>query len=167
MSVRDRNLNETGLVQYFAVGQANETMLETNLKRETLPGHPFRPGTDLRYVRDEMRRIGRLTDAGSRAEAREACAALMFDFQVIIVSRPHVSWRFGELLGRCGATGLSKRFQTASGRARHLPMATGSGDGRCLTGKSSSQRTGDGLAGYVSALGRDPFSSAINCSRAR
>jgi len=103
------------LVQYFAVGQANETMSETDLKRESPPGHLFRPGTEVRYVRDEMRRIGRLTNAGSLAEAREACAALMFDFQVIIVGRPHLAWQFADLLGRCGATGLSRRFQVAAG----------------------------------------------------
>jgi hypothetical protein len=88
-------------------------MLETDLQQKS-PGHPFRPGTDVRYVRDEMRRIGRLTNAGALAEAREACAALMFDFQVIIVRRPHLAWQFAELLGRCGATGLSSRFQVAA-----------------------------------------------------
>jgi hypothetical protein len=103
------------LVQYFAVGQANETMVETGKKRETPPGPPFRLGTDVRYLREEMRRISRLTNAGSLAEAREACAALMFDFQVIIVGRPHLAWQFAELLGRCGATGLSRRFQAAAG----------------------------------------------------
>jgi hypothetical protein len=90
-------------------------MLETDLQRESPPGHPFRPGTDVRYVRDEMRRIGRLTNVGGLAEAREACAALMFDFQVIIVRRPHLAWQFAQLLGRCGAVGLSTRFQVAAG----------------------------------------------------
>jgi hypothetical protein len=103
------------LVQYFAVGQANETMLETDLKREPAPGHPFRPGTEVRYLREEIRRIGRLTNAGLLAEAREACAALMFDFQAVIVGRPHLAWQFAELLGQCGAAGLSRRFQVAAG----------------------------------------------------
>jgi hypothetical protein len=90
-------------------------MLETNVKRDLPLDRPIRPGTEVRYVRDEMRKIGRTTDAGSLAEAREACARLMFDFQVVIVSRPHVAWQFAELLGRCGATGLSRRFQIAAG----------------------------------------------------
>jgi len=106
--------SKLAFVQYFAVGQANETMVETGSKRE-FPGPPFRPGTDVRYLREEVRRISRLTNAGSLAEAREACAALMFDFQVIIVGRPHLAWQFAELLGRCGATGLSRRFQAAAG----------------------------------------------------
>ena len=90
-------------------------MLETNVKRDLPLDRPIRPGTEVRYVRDEMRKIGRTTDAGSLAEAREACAALMFDFQVIIVGRPHLAWQFADLLGRCGATGLSRRFQVAAG----------------------------------------------------
>jgi hypothetical protein len=102
-------------VQYFTVVQANETMIEANPKRDSHLHHPFRPGTEVRYLRDEMRRVGRLADAGSLVEAREACAALMFDFQVIIVGRPHLGWQFAELLGRCGATGLSRRFQIAAG----------------------------------------------------
>ncbi len=90
-------------------------MSETDLQRGPRPGRPFPPGADVRYVRDEMRRIGRLANAGSLAEARAACAALMFDFQVIIVGRPHLAWQFAELLGRIGATGLSRRFQIATG----------------------------------------------------
>jgi len=118
-SFDDQDVLETAaklaLVQYFAVVQANETMSETNLQRGSQPGQLFRPGTEVRYVRDEMRRIGRLINAGSLAEAREACAALMFDLQVIIVGRPHLAWQFAELLGRCGATGLSRRFHVAAG----------------------------------------------------
>ncbi len=102
-------------VQYFAAGQANETMLETESKRGSSPGRLFRPGTEVRYLRDEMRKIGRLTNEGSLAEAREACAALMFDFQAIIVGRPHLAWQFADLLGQCGAAGLSRRFQVAAG----------------------------------------------------
>jgi hypothetical protein len=93
-------------------------MLEPDLERGPHPGHPFLLGTDVRYVRDEMRRIGRLANAGSMAAAREACAALMFDFQVIIVGRPYLAWQFADLLGRIGATGLSRRFQVARGLNR-------------------------------------------------
>src|SRR5690242_11580472 len=129
-------------------------MSETDLKRESPPGHLFRPGTEVRYVRDEMRRIGRLTNAGSLTEAREACAALLFDFQVIIVGRPHLAWQFAELLGRCGATGLSRRFQVAAGlNASGMP-----GRAACVGSPRPSQSVAAGsssAAAYVGELTTD------------
>ena len=128
-------------------------MLETIMKQDPPLGRPIRPGTEVRYVRDEMRKIGRMTDAGSLDDAREACARLMFDFQIVIVSRPHVAWQFAGLLGRCGATGLSRRFQIAVGFnqmdvARRCERLNQSGPSLPATENSSPARV---LAGELAA----------------
>jgi hypothetical protein len=95
-------------------------MQNTEPEPSAFAARPVAPGAELAHVRDQLRRIARLVSAGMHPEAREASAALMFEFQAIILARPQYAARFADLLRRCSAIGLSKRFHLAAGEDRAL-----------------------------------------------
>src|ERR1700685_1104892 len=68
---------------------------------------------DLAMVRLELREIAVLAAAGRPAEAREAIAELLFGFQPLIAARRDLRSRVIDLLIRCNATPLLRRFMTA------------------------------------------------------
>src|ERR1700691_5882122 len=68
---------------------------------------------DLAMVRLELREIAVLAAAGRPAEAREAIAELLFGFQPLIAARRDLRSRVIDLLIRCNATSLLRRFMTA------------------------------------------------------
>jgi hypothetical protein len=94
------------------------------LKRgPTLHGRAIRAGAELDYVREQMRRIAALADAGLRMEAREASAELLFDFQPVIVAHAEFVSQYVDVLRRCEATALQRRFLlAASGNAVTIPV---------------------------------------------
>jgi hypothetical protein len=90
-------------------------MQKTKPEHSAFAARPIAPGAELAHVRDQLRRIARLVSAGMHLEARETSAALMFEFQPIILRCPQYAARFADLLRRCGAVGLSRRFQLVAG----------------------------------------------------
>ncbi|HEY7577794.1 MAG TPA: hypothetical protein VH855_09375 [Acetobacteraceae bacterium] len=102
-------------------------MQKTKPEHSAFAARPIAPGAELAHVRDQLRRIARLVSAGMHPEAREASAALMFEFQPIILACPQYAARFADLLRRCGAAGLSRRFQLAAGDDPELSILNRSG----------------------------------------
>jgi hypothetical protein len=76
--------------------------------RESIGSHT---GHDL--VRERLRLIGALAAAGHNAEAREASADLLFDFQPLIAAHVDLVSLCEDVLLRCGATALWRRFVLA------------------------------------------------------
>jgi hypothetical protein len=68
---------------------------------------------DLDLVRERLPGIAALAVGGRPAEAREACADLLFDFQPLITAHAGLLARTIELLGQCGATALRRRLLVA------------------------------------------------------
>jgi len=68
---------------------------------------------DLNFVRRRLARIAGLAGRGSHAEARGACADLLFDFQPLVAAYPDLIARCDDVLLRCGATALRSRFLLA------------------------------------------------------
>jgi hypothetical protein len=78
-----------------------------------LHSHAFKSRDDARFVRDRLTSIAALADRGSHAEARGACADLLFDFQPLVAANPDLVTLCDEVLLRCGATALRFRFLLA------------------------------------------------------
>ena len=74
---------------------------------------PSIEAADLALVRLELREIAVLAAAGRAEEAREAIAELLFGFQPLIAARRDLRSRVIDLLIRCNATSLLRRFMTA------------------------------------------------------
>jgi hypothetical protein len=65
-------------------------------------------------VREQLRRIAALADDGQQAQAREASADLLFDFQPLIAANRDLTSLCEDVLLRCGATALRRRFLLAA-----------------------------------------------------
>jgi hypothetical protein len=65
---------------------------------------------DANFVREHLAWIAALADRGSNAEARGACADLLFDFQPLVAAHPDLVALCDDVLLRCGATALRFRF---------------------------------------------------------
>lgn len=77
-------------------------------------GRAIHPGAELEYVRKQLRRMAELADAGLRMAAREAGADLLFEFQPVIVAHSELASQDIEVLRRCEATALRRRFVMAA-----------------------------------------------------
>jgi|HubBroStandDraft_1064217.scaffolds.fasta_scaffold46848_3 hypothetical protein len=84
------------------------------------PSHPgrlhsrtFHSRDDARFVRERLASIAALADRGSNAEARGACADLLFDFQPLVAAHSDLVALCDDVLLRCGATALRFRFLLA------------------------------------------------------
>ena len=77
-------------------------------RRESIDSH-----TGLDLVRERLRSIEALAAAGHNAEAREASADLLFDFQPLIAAHLDLVSLCEDVLLGCGATALWRRFVLA------------------------------------------------------
>jgi len=92
-------------------GPANRASVQ---RGPTPHGRAIRPGAELEHVRGQLRRIAALADAGYRSEAREASAGLLFEFQPVIVAYSELASQYVDVLRRCEATALQRRFLLAA-----------------------------------------------------
>ncbi len=82
--------------------------------QEPMPtGLPVVRKNDHATVEAGIERIIARADAGLFYEAREACAALLFDFQPLLAARPELLQRFRVALRRCKAKQLQRRLAIA------------------------------------------------------
>ena len=77
------------------------------------PGRPTECNGDLLYVAGEISRIMALAEAERADDAREAAAALMFDFQPVLEAHPALIGHFATALRRCEARQLLRRLTIA------------------------------------------------------
>ena len=68
---------------------------------------------DAAVVVGEIGRIMTLAEAGRMFDAREACAALLFDYQPVLAAHPMLLQRFAGVLQRCKAEQLLRRLSVA------------------------------------------------------
>jgi hypothetical protein len=78
--------------------------------REPNASRTFQSRGDASFVHERLAWIAALADRGSSAEARGACADLLFDFQPLVVAHPDLVALCDDVLRRCGATALRFRF---------------------------------------------------------
>jgi hypothetical protein len=69
---------------------------------------------DVCFVRERLMSIAALADRGSHADARGACADLLFDSQPLVVAHTDLATLCDDVLLRCGATALRFRFRLAA-----------------------------------------------------
>lgn len=77
------------------------------------PATPEAAPEDVRHVAAEIYRILALASAEQHGDAREAAAALMFDFQPLLAAHPALRSNFTTALQRCRARQLLLRLAAA------------------------------------------------------
>jgi hypothetical protein len=88
------------------------------------PAHAAHPRQGPELVRARLTKITTLADQGLKFEARAASADLLFEFQALIVAHEDIASRFIDVLKRCDATALLRRFMAAAyGDARRHKIA--------------------------------------------
>jgi hypothetical protein len=126
-------------VPLIASGSKSDVKLGST-PRESTDSHT---GPDL--VRERLRSIEALAAAGHNAEAREASADLLFDFQPLIAAHLDLVSLCEDVLLSCGATALWRRFVLAvHGHAATPPIRrtdAGSLSSRASVRRASVQRT--------------------------